>query len=173
MADLLRSLGRLHDALTRLSSYGGTAALGVIVVAYCYEVVARYIFNAPTTWADEAVSYSLCIGVFLLMPQVTAKGGHVAVTLLVDMAPPKLARFMIWATLFLGFLVCAISAWMSLDENVRQFVQDVQLMKVHVFPKWWISVFITYGFASAAIHFLRLLDIHKTILDAARAEERM
>lgn len=173
MAGLLRRLCRLHDALTRLSGYGGSVALGAIVVAYCYEVVARYIFNAPTTWADEAVSYSLCIGVFLMMPYVTAKGGHVAVTMIVEMAPPKLARVMTWLTLLLGFVVCAISAWMSLDENVRQFVQDVYLMKVHSIPKWWISVFITYGFASSALHFLRMLDIRAIPVGAPPAEKRV
>lgn len=171
MADLLRSLCRLHDAVTRLSAYGGSVALGVIVVAYCYEVVARYLFNAPTTWADEAVSYSLCIGVFLMMPQVTAKGGHVAVTILVDLAPPKVAHVMVRLTLFLGFLVCAISAWMSLDENVRQFIQDVYLMKVHSIPKWWISAFITYGFASSALHFLRMLGPRPIAIGGLPAQE--
>jgi C4-dicarboxylate transporter, DctQ subunit len=169
----LRSLLRLHDALTRLSLYGGTVALGVIVVSYCYEVFARYIFNAPTLWANEAVSYALCIGVFLMMPYVTAKGGHVAVTVLVDVAPPKVARLMIWLTLFMGFLVCGFSAWVSLDENVRQIVQDVRLMKVYAIPKWWISVFITYGFASSALYFLRMLGSGNIGVDAAASLERM
>lgn len=164
MRRLVKHLTRLHDGVTWLSYIGGTIALGVIVVSYCYEVLVRYIFNSPTTWANELVSYSLCACVFLMMPHVTQKGGHVAVTFLIDLAPKELARFMIWVTFLMGFVVTGFSTWISLDENIRQIVKNVYLMKVNPIPKWWISVFITYGFGLSALHFLRLLDYRKIVV---------
>ena len=95
------------------------------------------------------------------MPHVTKKGGHVAVTLFVEMAPRGLAKFMIWVICLMGFLVCALATWISLDENIRQIVKNVYLMKVTPIPKWWISVFITYGFGLSALHFMRMLDYRK------------
>ena len=89
---LLNGLTRAHDALTDVSFQFAKLCLGIIVCAYCYEVASRYFFNAPTWWADEAVSYSLCIGCFTMMPYVTREKGHVAVTLIVDMLAPKYAR---------------------------------------------------------------------------------
>ena len=110
MARLLKGLTRAHDALTDVSYQFAKLCLGIIVFAYCYEVASRYFFNAPTWGADEAVSYSLGIGCFTMMPYVTREKGHVAVTLIVDMLAPKNARPVYWFIYLLGFLACAAAA---------------------------------------------------------------
>lgn len=161
VAAFLRGLARAHDGLTDVSFQFAKLCLGIIVFAYCYEVGARYFFNAPTWWADEAVSYSLCIGCFTMMPYVTREKGHVAVTLIVDLMSPRRARPVYWFIYLLGFLACAAAAWISLDENIRQVVKDVNLMKVKPVPKYWISTWITYGFVSSALYYLRMLDYRK------------
>lgn len=154
----LHRLGRAHDGLTLLGFHLSRVCLAIIVFAYCYEVFSRYFFAAPTWWSDEAVSYSLSIGCFLMMPYVTREKGHVAVTVLLDLLSPERRRMFDAFIYFVGFLACAAATWISLDENIRQVVKDVHLMKVKPIPKYWISVWITYGFASSAIYFLRLLD---------------
>ncbi len=171
-AALLRGLARAHDGLTDVSFQFAKLCLGIIVFAYCYEVAARYFFNAPTWWADEAVSYSLCIGIFTMMPHVTREKGHVAVTLIVDLMSPRNARPVYWFIYLLSFLACAAAAWISLDENIRQVVKGVMLMKVEPLPKYWISTWITYGFASSALYYLRLLDYRK-ITGGGGAEGRL
>lgn len=162
---VLNALTRAHDGLTDVSFQFSKLCLGIIVFAYCFEVVARYFFNAPTWWADEAVSYSLSIGCFTMMPHVTRLKGHVAVTLIVDMLSPARARPIYWLIYLLGFLACAAATWISLDENIRQVVKDVHLMKVEPLPKIWISAWITYGFGSSALYFLRFLDYRKIGVD--------
>lgn len=151
----------IHDKLTDLGFQLGKLCLAIILFSYTYEVVARYFFNAPTWWADEAVSYSLSIGCFLMMPHVTRDKGHVAVTFLLDMMPGEKARPFYWLIYFLAFVVCAAAFWINLDENIRQFVRDVHLMKVKPIPKYYISVFITFGFGMSALHFLRMLDYRR------------
>lgn len=160
----------LHDALTDLGFQLGKLCLAIILFSYSFEVVSRYFFNAPTWWADEAVSYSLSIGAFLMMPHVTREKGHVAVTFLLDMMPAHRARPAYWLIYLLGFLVCATGFWINLDENIRQIVNDVYLMTVKPFPKYYISVFITFGFGMSALHFLRMLDYRKIHPGGARAE---
>lgn len=161
MGVVMNALTRAHDRLTDVSFQFSKLCLGIIVFAYCFEVVARYFFNAPTWWADEAVSYSLSIGCFTMLPHVTRMKGHVAVTLLVDMISPARARPIYWLIYLLGFIACGFATWISLDENIRQVVKDVQLMKVEPLPKIWISAWITYGFGSSALYFLRFLDYRK------------
>ena len=158
MGEALSALARLHDAVTRLGFHLSKLCLGIIVVAYCYEVFARYFFGAPTWWSNEAVQYSLCIGCFLMMPHVTKEKGHVAVTVILDMFAAEKTRILYWVIYLVGFLACAAATWISLDENIRQIVKDVHLMKVKPIPKIYISAWITYGFASSAIYFLRMLD---------------
>ncbi|NQU72199.1 MAG: TRAP transporter small permease [Rhodospirillales bacterium] len=163
MGTVLSALTRAHDGLTDVSFQFSKLCLGIIVFSYCFEVVSRYFFNAPTWWADEAVSYSLSIGCFTMLPHVTRMKGHVAVTLLVELLPASRARPVYWFIYLLGFLACGFAAWISLDENIRQVVKGVQLMKVEPLPKIWISAWITYGFASSALYFLRFLDYRKIV----------
>lgn len=158
MGEALRTLMRVHDGLTRLGFHLSKLCLGIIVFAYCYEVFARYFFGAPTWWSSEAVQYSLCIGCFLMMPYVTKEKGHVAVTVLLEMLEARKARIVYWLIYLVAFLVCAAATWISFDENIRQIVKDVHLMKVKPIPKIYISAWITYGFASSALYFLRMLD---------------
>ncbi len=56
MGSVLNGLAWAHDRLTDLSFQLGKLCLGIIVFAYCFEVFSRYLFSAPTWWADEAVS---------------------------------------------------------------------------------------------------------------------
>ena len=66
-------LAAAHDALSRLGFDVAAGCLGVIVCSYCYEVVSRYFFNAPTIWAGPLVAYMLCALVFLAAPDITRK----------------------------------------------------------------------------------------------------
>ncbi len=158
MGEALSALARVHDGLTRIGFHLSKLCLGIIVFAYCYEVFARYFFGAPTWWSSEAVQYSLCIGCFLMMPCVTKEKGHVAVTVLLEMLDARKARTFYWFIYLVAFLACVAATWISVDENIRQIVKDVHLMKVKPIPKIYISAWITYGFASSALYFLRMLD---------------
>tara|TARA_Y100001936_G_C16078297_1_gene675705 strand:- start:1235 stop:1756 length:522 start_codon:yes stop_codon:yes gene_type:complete len=157
-----RTIIRWHDQLTVVGYYLACAALAIIFGAYVIEVFARYFFNAPQWWASEAVSYSLCAGTFLMMPYVTWKKGHVAVALIFDMLPRNGAKVALWLTYLLGTLACGFAAWITMEETIRQYVNNVHLMAVKPVPKYIVSVFIPFGFASSTLHFMRLMDF-KTI----------
>ncbi len=158
---MVRALLWLHDKITDVGFQLGILCLAIILFAYSFEVISRYFFSAPTWWADEAVSYSLCIGCFLMMPHVTREKGHVAVTFLIDLLPAKKAKVAYWFIYLMCFVACALATWINLDENIRQVVKDVHMMKVKPFPMYYISVFLTFGFGMSALHFLRFLDYRK------------
>ncbi|MBK19909.1 MAG: hypothetical protein CMM52_13835 [Rhodospirillaceae bacterium] len=155
---IYRTFERCHDWLTVVGYYLACVALSIIFGAYIIEVFARYFFNAPQWWASEAVSYSLCACTFLMMPYVTWKRGHVAVALIFDLLPRNGARVALWLTYLLGALFCGFATWISFDETVRQFIHNISLMAVKPVPKYLISIFIPFGFASSTLHFLRFLD---------------
>lgn len=155
---MCKAIWRFHDWVTRLGLVLGAILLGVIFVEYCYEVVVRYIFNSPTSWGAEVIAYSQAIAVFLVMPWLSQHGAHVAVTIVVERMAPARAAYLSWSIYFISFAVCLCGAWISLDENIRQYAEGVMLMRVHPIPQWWISVFITYGFFASSLHFFRKLD---------------
>lgn len=152
---LIRLLAAGHDLLTQLAAILAAAGLISIVGSYVYEVVTRYFFNAPTAWASDYVSYALAASVFLALPKVTKDRGHVAVTILVDIIPARAAGIVHTIISLIGFLCLSLAAWISFQENLRQYTRDIETLAIVPIPVWWVSSFITFGLFLSAFYMLR------------------
>lgn len=158
------------NALTfvrRLTHAIASLSLAGIVLAYSYEVLARYAFGAPTGWSAELVSYLLCILVFTMMPTVTAQRGHVAVTVLLEQLTPQ-RRVQVNRLIFvLGCITCLTVSFFAAQESARQFSRGVTMMATYPIPKWWISIWLAIGFGLAALEYLRLSFISERVAPAS------
>ncbi len=156
---MLRPVGRaliaLHDYLTDISYILAAAGITLMGGIYCLEVVLRYFFNSPTRWSTETVANLMLVMLYLSLPHATRSASHIAVTLVVDLFPRQ-ARLIGASLNALSALLCAAVAWVSLLENIRQYTNFIETSGNFPIPKWWVSIWITYGFASMAIWFLRL-----------------
>lgn len=170
MRGLLTLAGRLHDGLTDLGVQAAKLCIAAILVLYCWEVFGRYVLGIGTWWANEYVPYAVCVTTFLMMPAVTRGKGHVAIGVLENMLPPRFALHGRVLILALSLLVCAVIAWIALKENIRQVAQDVSLLRVTQTPKIYVSMWITYGFSSSAVCFLRMLASIRESAAASAAE---
>lgn len=153
LGGLFLRMRRVVDLLSDLGLWIAMAALALIVLSYNYEVAARYMFNAPTRWSAEFVSYLLLIASFLAMPRLTREGGHVAVTVLLEALP---AAKMIWAQRFiaaLGACICCALAWIAGEETLRQWDRGVRMMAAIPLEKAYISVWIVWGMGLSALQF--------------------
>lgn len=151
-----RIISRVVDFLTDLGLWIAMTALGLIVLAFNFEVVARYLFDAPTRWSAELVSYLLLIASFLAMPRLTRDGGHVAVTVLLERLP---ARQQIWGARLiagLGACICLAMAWIAAEETLRQLDRGVRMMAAIPIPKASVSVWIVWGVGLSAVQFARV-----------------
>ena len=152
---LLSKLAKFHDILTMISAALAGIGLISIVASYVYEVITRYFFNSPTAWASDYVSYALAASIFLALPKVTQERGHVAVTILVDILPRPAAGLVHTIISLIGFLCLALAAWISLQENIRQFTKGIETLAIVPIPQWWVSGFITFGLTLSAVYMLR------------------
>lgn len=155
MKNTLTKLYALQDGLTMIAAVLAAIGLSSIVIFYVYEVVTRYFFNAPTAWVSDFVSYALCACVFLALPKVTKEKGHVAVTIVVDIVPAKIAGFIHTCISIIGFCCLAFAAYVSLQENLRQYTRNIETLAIIPVPQWWISSFITFGLALSSLYMLR------------------
>ena len=147
---------RVLDGVTALMASLAVLALAGIVAAYVFEVVARYIFAAPTWWSAELVSYLLCVLTFCMLPRVTQTRGQVAVTILLEQLGAPARAGVERAIWLLGFAASAAMAWFAGGETARQIVRGVAMMAAYPIPKWWVSIWIGLGFGLTALQFLRL-----------------
>jgi TRAP-type C4-dicarboxylate transport system permease small subunit len=86
-------------------------ACGVILLAAIAinitNIVGRYVFNEPVSWAEEAMSYMIIWGVFVAAGAITYQGLHLRMDLLVMNMKGISARLLGALTVIL-IVVCAI-----------------------------------------------------------------
>lgn len=150
----MRALERGVDAATDLAAGLSGAVLGVMILFYWIEVVSRYFFGAPTVLTSLA-PHMVLVAVMLMLPAVTRAGGHVAMSFLFEIVPPAAGRALAAGLALLSAAVCSFTAWLSLVETLRQLRRGVVSMDQLMFPLWWVSAFLIFGFTLSALHFLR------------------
>ena len=96
----------------------------VAVAITAYEVVMRYLFNAPTTWAFE-LTILLCAICYLLSGGfVTAQRQHIAITSVYDLMPARIRWWLDILAMLTGILAMGLLAWAAW----RPAVQAVRIM---------------------------------------------
>lgn len=148
-------LGQWHDESSRWLFRLAGAALLLAVALYAFEVVARYLFDAPTTWSGEAVQYALAVLIFCALPDVTRRSAHVAIDIVPEALPKNARDVLARINGLVAALATGLAAWIVAGESLRQFEKGLLTNAANPIPRWWITAFIALGLASAALHFLR------------------
>jgi TRAP-type mannitol/chloroaromatic compound transport system permease small subunit len=122
----------------RLFSY----LIGIMIAAIVFEVVSRYVFNAPTIWANEAVTY-LC-GIMAVMggAYTLKQKGHVKVDIIYNRLPGNVKIAMDIIT-FPAFLVAfGVLVWVSFDVFYDSFTEKETTGTAWLLPLYPIRAFI-------------------------------
>jgi TRAP-type mannitol/chloroaromatic compound transport system permease small subunit len=107
-----------------------------------FEVVFRYIFNAPTMWSMEVNQYLFCAITLLGGGYCLLKDGHVRVDLFYPKFSPKTMAIVDMCTFPLALIFCAILVWMGGSEFWAALVEHKRSDTVMAFPLWpvWLTV---------------------------------
>ena len=136
-------------AIDRISSFAGviaSAALAVMTVIVCYEVISRYIFNAPTTWVTEVSTYLFVAVVFLGLAEAQRANAHIQVEILVDRLGKEDRAFIELVGLWLGVLFVIIAAWHSARFTFQEYIHDARDWGLLGTPQWLPQVPLTIGY---------------------------
>jgi TRAP-type mannitol/chloroaromatic compound transport system permease small subunit len=91
----------LIDRFNRFTGFAVSYLYLVAVAVTAYEVVMRYLFNAPTTWAFELTILVCAVAYLLSGGYVTQNQGHIRITSLSDRLPKRVR----WGLELFGMLV--------------------------------------------------------------------
>jgi TRAP-type C4-dicarboxylate transport system permease small subunit len=164
---MLRLIDKLSDAFGRLAASMFFVVGGMIT----YEVVARYVFTAPTIWAEEMSRFVQIWATYLAAAYVLRQRRLIAITLVVDRLGPVARRLVDGFALIsvAGFALVAI--WYGLAIAVDSFVVGRASSTMLALPLWWSEMAVPVGFA---ILFLQcLVELARlAAADGERLEER-
>lgn len=144
---------RVFNEVTRAGAWVAGASLCAIVVAYMFEIIARSLFDAPTRWVADTVSYLMCAAVFLALPRVTAARAHISVTLLLDRLPGRWAVGGARVIALAGAVVCLVVGCGAAIETHRQWVAGIETVATVPIAKAYLSACIAFGFTLSGLCF--------------------
>ena len=83
---------KLRKALNGVLNVLAGGSMAVMVILTTYQVVARYIFNSPSTWSEELVGYLFGWSTLFGATIVSGERGHMNIPILVDRMNPPLRK---------------------------------------------------------------------------------
>ena len=87
-SQLGRSLFWLGTRIADIGLWAGAAALLAVVVLNAVNIVLRYFFKMPLSWAEEAMLYLMIFGVYIGAVSVAWQQAHIRIDAVLDFAPP-------------------------------------------------------------------------------------
>lgn len=152
---VLPSVLKVHDFISRTAWQTAALSLGAVVLIIAYEVLVRYFLAAPTRWASDVVSFMLLVTVFLAAPWLARQRGHVAVTILADLLPPRAERIVVATGFVVCAIVCFLAAWICITETALLLDRNTMTLTSFRIPKWWLLAVMSYGLLDCGLQFLR------------------
>ena len=131
----------------------GGAGVALMCLTTVYDVLARYIFNSPTSWATEISTYVLICVVFFGAAHTHLLDGHVRVELLLLRLVGDARRAVLVAVAWIGWLVVSIAAWQASLMVLSDYRNGSRIFSLLLTPTWLPKLPIAIGLAmlSAAI----------------------
>ncbi len=146
-----KTFDRLLDILAVFSSI----LICFMLCIVCYEVIARYFFNAPTTWVIEISSIILLFTPFLVGGWVLRRDGHVKMEIVLDLFSPKTRVVLKTITSFLAALACLILFFCGTKVALELYQTNYFTNTLLRLPKGPILAIIPFGFLLLFIQSLR------------------
>jgi len=147
-------LARVILALGRGASWLFVAAAAITV----YEVLMRYVFNAPTSWAHVLTTALCATGFALGGAYCMVRNEHIRITSALDHFPPRLKLACEWLALLCGVFYLAglsyaalLQAWEAVwhFEGARWVPEPVPGP-----PHWPLPALVRVALAAGAVLFL-------------------
>ena len=112
---MLEKISSAIDAFNRKEGEWSALLIIPLTIVVIYEVIMRYVFNAPTVWGFEATTFIYGVHFMLGLAYTAVHDGHVKVDIFTSRAKPHTQAILVILTnlvIFLPVFTCmTIWAW--------------------------------------------------------------
>ncbi len=152
----MRSVISMIDRMADLFAFLGKVAILLLIASMLYEVLARYLLNAPTLWAFD-ISYMLNGSIFLLGAAFALKeDAHVRIDFLSQLFPRRTQQWINGLLYLLVLLPIFVAfSWVSSSKAYKAFLtQEVESVSPWAPLVWPFYGLIALGLIAFAFQFL-------------------
>jgi|TARA_B110000305_G_scaffold83598_1_gene94083 C4-dicarboxylate transporter DctQ subunit len=133
----------------------------ILTTSVIYEVIARSVFNKPTIWSLEIVTYMISCVAFFGSAYVLRINKHLEINLLTQLFSNKYRRLMKIFSDTIGLLFCLIVFFYGCKLIELSYILGVVSVSELRIPLWIPQLTIPFGFFALSLEFF--LRIVKTI----------
>lgn len=134
----LDSLDRALGVLLRGFGLLACAMVAAMVLVICADVLTRALHWGNLPWAAEVAEYALYLATFLAAPWLLREGRHVRMDMLLRAVPASLAWSMELLADAIAVATCGMLAMATANAALASARQGSLVMKIFVFPEWWV-----------------------------------
>ena len=113
------------DHVSRFSGLAVAQLYILCAVVTCYEIVARYVFNAPTSWAFEIVMVLCATAWTISSGYITLKKRHIGITVFYVLAGERTR----WWLDLIAYVVGVLALFLLIDDAVGRSLHAIGLVE--------------------------------------------
>lgn len=150
---MTRAVLAVADAISIALGYVSQVMLLVLIASMLYEVVARYVFGAPTLWAFDVAYMSTGVLFVLGAAQCLRLDAHVRIDFLSTRLPLKVRSIIDGAT-YVAVLcpIFGLLAWVAATRALRAYTTgEVETVSPWAPLMWPFYTALTIGLAALAL----------------------
>lgn len=142
-----------------IAAFGITAGVAIAFI----NVVARYVFDASFTWASELTVYLFLWSAFFAAAYCFKKDAHIAVTILLDIMPTKLAKVMMIVSHMITIVFLLAVSYYGYEYLLLVIDLDERSIDLWDIPMWIVYLVVPISFLFAGYRVIeKLVEIIKT-----------
>jgi len=163
---LLRGLAVVEKAVSTIAAIFMFAIMMIVFG----DVVMRYAFNRPFSWAYDLISLYLMAGVFfLVLSEAYASHAHVSVDILQQKFPPAMIRVTEIVTCLVGIAVFSLIAYLGFQRAIESFRASDVMAGAIPWPMWPSIGLVPFGAGLITLRLALHLVAHVISLATGRA----
>lgn len=133
LGGVLRAVAVVEKAVSTIAAI----FMFLIMIIVFSDVVMRYVFNKPFSWAYDLISLYLMAGVFfLILSEAYASHAHVSVDILQQKFPPAMIRVTEIVTCLVGIGVFSLITYLGLLRTIDSFQANDVMAGGIPWPMW-------------------------------------
>lgn len=163
MKELALKFSGLVDRLSDLMCMLGGIMVAIMTLIVTYSSLARYFFNAPVGWSEEASIYLMIWGIYLGIAATFKDDKHVAVDVVMEKLSPRHQRWAHWFHYSAALVFLIVLFWKGVDMVRLSHGMDSRSIATE-FPLHFIELAVPVGVL------LLILQVFAKLLKLAVAE---
>lgn len=129
----------LRNILNKALNILAGGSLAVMVILTTYQVITRYVFNAPSTWSEELVGYMFAWSTMFGAAIVSSERGHMNIPVVIDRFNPTMRKaFHIFAEVIAFLFSATILVFGGVQVSSLAMGQQTSSLGVAVGVFYWV-----------------------------------